>query len=86
MAKQKIGAEITLRGMFDHGRSELAAALLRHNDGHVMYMKGQDGQDQQNAPAQKPFSMDDLREAGKTVAKEAEKAMKGQERSQGRER
>jgi hypothetical protein len=44
---REIGGEIWdgLKPMFDHGRTE-AAALLFSGQGHVMYMRGQEGIEQ----------------------------------------
>jgi hypothetical protein len=71
----KLGDEITLKGMFDHGRTELAAALLRHSDGHVMYMRDQQG------PEQAHDTMDSLRAAAQEKSQEMEKGRDGPERS-----
>jgi hypothetical protein len=52
-ALREVGGQIWDAGkpMFDHGRAEAAAALFRECDGHVMYMRGQDGVEQQQAQA-----------------------------------
>ena len=42
-----------VKPMFDHGRTEVAAALFAGH-GHVMYMKGQEGNAQGQDQAQNP--------------------------------
>jgi hypothetical protein len=69
----KLGDEITLKGMIDHGRTELAAALLRHNDGHVMYMQGD------KTPEHGKETMDDLRAYAQEKTQEMEKGREGPE-------
>ncbi len=52
---KSIGGQIWdgLKPMFDHGRTELAAALFAGH-AHVMYMKGQDGIGPENEPEKGP--------------------------------
>jgi hypothetical protein len=44
----------TLKPAFDHGRSEIVAAIFSDHDGHVMYMKNQQNieQNHDQEPAQ----------------------------------
>jgi hypothetical protein len=49
--------------MFDHGRTELAAALFAGH-AHVMYMKGQEGHDKGVEPAKEHAQSEPERERG----------------------
>ncbi len=81
----KIGDEITLKSVIDHGRTELAAGLMGGHDGHVMYMKGDATAQAQQQAEDKPLTLDDLKAAGQAKAAEAEKEQpapeKGMEQS-----
>jgi hypothetical protein len=80
----KIGEEITLKSMIDHGRTELAAAVLGQQDGHVMYMRGDKAVDQDKEPAKEPLTMNDLKAAAQEKA-ENDRGKEGPEQDRGME-
>jgi len=51
--------------MFDHGRSEIASFLFGDHRGHVMYMRGQEGQGQ--AQEQAKEMPEDQRDLGREM-------------------